>query len=226
MILSLVLVLTSLPGFLVIFFSPWCSSSYHAWFALNAISSYRDLLNSIPRHALTTSPHLILWITLQIPWVSHTFSWDKEFCLSSYELCVQSYISAWHSSEGASQMVLAVNNPLVNAGDTRDTALNPGLGRWPGVGHGSLLHYCCLENSMDRGAWKTAVHGAAKSDRTECTHTCDVCVCVCVCVCVWVIECMNDEWTFGSGCIQWHWNISYKHLNVLHFMVEWLNHPV
>ena len=164
MILSLVLVLTSLPGFLVIFFSPWCSSSYHAWFALNAISSYRDLLNSIPRHALTTSPHLILWITLQIPWVSHTFSWDKEFCLSSYELCVQSYISAWPSSEGASQMALAVNNPLVNAGDTRDTALNPGLGRWPGVGNGNPFQDFCLENSMARRAWQATINGFTKSE--------------------------------------------------------------
>ena len=61
-------------------------------------------------------------------------------------------------------MVLAVNNLLVNAGDTRDTALIPGLGKPPGVGNGSL------ENSMDRGAWKTTVHGAAKSDMTEHTH--------------------------------------------------------
>ena len=68
-------------------------------------------------------------------------------------------------------MVLVVNNLLVNAGDTRDTALIPGLGKPPGVGNGSLLQYCCLENSMDRGAWKTTVHGATKSDMTEHTHT-------------------------------------------------------
>ena len=61
-------------------------------------------------------------------------------------------------------MVLVVNNLLVNAGDTRDTALIPGLGKPPGVRNGSL------ENSMDRGAWKTTVHGAAKSDMTEHIH--------------------------------------------------------
>ena len=27
------------------------------------------------------------------------------------------------------------------------------LGRFPGVGNGSLLEYSCLENSMDRGDW-------------------------------------------------------------------------
>ena len=29
----------------------------------------------------------------------------------------------------------------------------PGLGRSPGEGHGKLLHYTCLENPRDRGAW-------------------------------------------------------------------------
>ena len=30
----------------------------------------------------------------------------------------------------------------------------PGLGRSPGEGNGNPLQYSCLENSMDRGAWK------------------------------------------------------------------------
>ena len=32
-----------------------------------------------------------------------------------------------------------------------------------GEGNGTPLQYSCLENPMDRGAWKAAVHGAAKS---------------------------------------------------------------
>ena len=39
----------------------------------------------------------------------------------------------------------------------------PGLGRSPGEGNGNPLHYPCLENPMERGAWWTAVHGVAKS---------------------------------------------------------------
>ena len=35
-----------------------------------------------------------------------------------------------------------------------DLGLIPGLGRSPGEGHGYLLQYSCLENSMDRGAWQ------------------------------------------------------------------------
>ena len=31
-----------------------------------------------------------------------------------------------------------------------------------GEGNGTLLQYSCLENPMDRGAWKAAVHGVAE----------------------------------------------------------------
>ena len=47
-----------------------------------------------------------------------------------------------------------------NAGDL---GLIPGLGRFPGQGNSYPLQYSGLENSMDRGAWQTTVHGAAKS---------------------------------------------------------------
>ena len=33
----------------------------------------------------------------------------------------------------------------------------------PGEGNGNLLEYPCLENSMDRGAWRAIVHGIPKS---------------------------------------------------------------
>ena len=33
-------------------------------------------------------------------------------------------------------------------------------------GNGTQLQYSCLENPMDRGAWRAAVHGVAKS-RTQ-----------------------------------------------------------
>ena len=47
-----------------------------------------------------------------------------------------------------------------NAGDPGSI---PGLGRSLEEGNGNLLQYSCLENSMDRGAWQTAVHGVTKS---------------------------------------------------------------
>ena len=50
-----------------------------------------------------------------------------------------------------------------NAEDTRNTSSIPGWGRSPGVGNGNPLQYSCLENCMDRGAWRATVHGVAKS---------------------------------------------------------------
>ena len=38
----------------------------------------------------------------------------------------------------------------------------PGLGRSPGGGHGNQLQYCCLENSVNRGAWWATVRGIAR----------------------------------------------------------------
>ena len=50
-----------------------------------------------------------------------------------------------------------------SACNARDPSLIPGLGRSPGGGHGNSLQDSCLENPMDRGAWQTTVHRAAKS---------------------------------------------------------------
>ena len=39
-----------------------------------------------------------------------------------------------------------VKNPPASAGDLKDGALIPGLGRSPGGGHGNPLQYFCPEN--------------------------------------------------------------------------------
>ena len=46
-----------------------------------------------------------------------------------------------------------------NAGDLGSI---PASGRSSGEGNGNPLQYSCLGNSMDREAWQTTVHGAAK----------------------------------------------------------------
>ena len=53
-----------------------------------------------------------------------------------------------------------VKNPPVNAGYVGSI---PGSGRFSGEGNGNPLQYFCLENSMDRGAWRATVHGVTKS---------------------------------------------------------------
>ena len=47
--------------------------------------------------------------------------------------------------------------------NTEDVVLIPGLRRSPGEGNGNPLHYSCLRNPMDRGAWRPTGHGVAKS---------------------------------------------------------------
>ena len=68
-----------------------------------------------------------------------------------------------------SQVALVVKNPPANAGDIRDAGSIPGSRRSPGGGHGNPLQYSCLENHMNRGAWRATVHGAAELDTTKVT---------------------------------------------------------
>ena len=66
-----------------------------------------------------------------------------------------------------------VNNlSSVSAGDTREAGTIPGPGRSPGEAHGYPLQYSCLENPMDRGAWRATVQGVTESDTTEATRSC------------------------------------------------------
>ena len=70
------------------------------------------------------------------------------------------------ASRWASQVALVVKRPPASAGNITGVGLIPGLGRSPGEGHGNPVQCSCLENPMDRGAWRAAVHGVAKS-RTQ-----------------------------------------------------------
>ena len=70
----------------------------------------------------------------------------------------------------ASQVALVVKKRPANARDERDVGSIPGLGRYPGEGHGNPLQNSCLKNSMDRGAWWAIVHGVAKSWTQLSTH--------------------------------------------------------
>ena len=71
-------------------------------------------------------------------------------------------IIAWHSGKVPKYLP-------DGAGDSRDSGLIPGSGRSPGGGNGNSVQYTCLENLMDRGAWRATVHGFAKS-RTPRKH--------------------------------------------------------
>ena len=123
------------------------------------------------------------YVTLSLPslgllkqglrcWQGHPASL---FTLSPCFLCPGpcSPAAGWHLLRGsaslavlsfvASQVALVVKNSPASVGDVRVAGSIPGLRRSLGGGHGNPLQYCCLENPMDRGAWRATVHGTAES---------------------------------------------------------------
>ena len=54
---------------------------------------------------------------------------------------------------------LSSKESTCKARDIGDMRLIPGLGRSPGEVNGNPLQYPYLENPIDRGAWRTPVHG-------------------------------------------------------------------
>ena len=74
--------------------------------------------------------------------------------LESKQLLVENSLPRWLSGKESA----------CNAGDVGSV---PGLGKSPREGYDNPLQYSGLGNPLDRGAWKTAVHGDAKeSDMT------------------------------------------------------------
>ena len=82
--------------------------------------------------------------------------------------CMTSQIYYSSSAGGASLKAQTVKNLPAR----QETRRSSGSGRSPGEGTGYPLQYSCLENSVDRGAWQTTVHGVAELNTTEqLTHT-------------------------------------------------------
>ena len=74
--------------------------------------------------------------------------------LESKQLLVENSLPRWLSGKEFA----------CNAGDVGSV---PGLGKSPREGYDNPLQYSDLGNPLDRGAWRTAVHGDAKeSDMT------------------------------------------------------------
>ena len=53
--------------------------------------------------------------------------------------------------------------PACQSRRLREASVMPGPGRSPGGGRGDPLQCSCLENPMDRGAWRPAVRGVPQS---------------------------------------------------------------
>ena len=56
-----------------------------------------------------------------------------------------------------------VKNPPASAGDRSSI---PESGRSPGEENENPLQYSCIGNPMDRGSWRSTVHGVTKESDT------------------------------------------------------------
>ena len=86
-----------------------------------------------------------LWINLPKWWMNCTLKTKKKSLKEIKEDI--GWLSGWRIA--------------YNAGDTGDTDSIPGSGKFSGEGNGSPLHYSCLENPLDKGAWCATVYGVA-----------------------------------------------------------------
>ena len=66
-------------------------------------------------------------------------------------------------SAGAQYSLVAQTDDKESTCTAGDLCSIPGLGRSPGKGNAYPFQYSFPENSMDRGAWRAAVHGVAQS---------------------------------------------------------------
>ena len=63
----------------------------------------------------------------------------------------------------SSGLYLGSKESACSAGDSGDAGLILGSGRSPGGGHGNPLQCSCLDNPMDREAWRATADRVTKS---------------------------------------------------------------
>ena len=95
-------------------------------------------------------------IQLGLPLCTHTYTLTHTHTVGASLVCTHTdthtHRSGFpHSSVGKE-----------SACSVGDLGLIPGLVRFFGEGDGSPLQYSCLENPMDRGAWRATVHGVTR----------------------------------------------------------------
>ena len=80
-----------------------------------------------------------------------------------YYIPIFLFLTSWHFCENFTWVFPGGSDGKESACNVGDPGSIPGLGRSPGERNGYPLQYSCLENPMDRGAWRATVHGITKS---------------------------------------------------------------
>ena len=105
--------------------------------------AHKYLLNPVPRNHCNLSP---TWLSLQTEDEKLLTEVTEYYAfLGNFKLCVCFF---WASQ------VASGKEPPADAGDIRGAGLIPGSRRHPGGGNDNPPQYSCLENPMDRGAWR------------------------------------------------------------------------
>ena len=124
--------------------------SFKAAFLLSSFTFIKRLLSSSSLSAISVLSSASLRLLIFLPAIL------TPACDSSSLAFHVMYYSAYLDFPGGSQG----KESTCSGGDL---GLILKLGRSPGGEHGNPLHYSCLENPMDKGAWWAIVHGIAKS---------------------------------------------------------------
>ena len=90
------------------------------------------------------------------------------------------------------------SDPKESACNAEDPGSIPGLGRSLREGNGNPLQYSCLENPMDRGAWRTTVLGVGCKElgMTLCVSL-NITIFACLLILREILERNRNPWAFG-----------------------------
>ena len=132
----------------------------HNWVNFTFIFNFRKYLAIISSTSFSFSYEILIihsghWCYLTVNGDSAVF---LPICLCAFQFNLYWPILQFGLSQG-----LSGKESSCNAGNAEDVDLIPELARSPGRGHGNPLQYSCLEDPMDRGAWRVTVHRVTKS---------------------------------------------------------------
>ena len=80
---------------------------------------------------------------------------DLVYSTGSY---IQYLVITYHGKESEKEYIYSFYIPACQCRRHKRCGFNPQVGKIPRGGHGGPLQYSCLENPMDRGAWRATVH--------------------------------------------------------------------
>ena len=112
-----------------------------------SFNNYQQLLFYSPMHIFI----LPIPLTLKQKYYSQLWNYQASFVAFIHFITVG--LPPWLSDKEST----------CSSGDLGDAGLIPGLRRSSVGGNGHPLQYSCLENPMDRGAWRATVHRVTKS---------------------------------------------------------------